>query len=587
MLKVWNFGSTTVRNPNRIQDGLRVYRDIGGSVYGSVDERNFLQSLYDEDVTDSIPVLDDSMSFNGRKWRSTFFKLGFVGHQRYKINGENISHFDFSNLFQDFQLSGRNYEITQSGMRYVSALTNSERNDIILRQLLSLEIPSPIEPNFDNEIGQMKPFLFLIQILDFLYNGKHQGLNSFEIGVFLQPFRNHTQDEIKNTFNKILEYRTERESIDGGSRKKRFDEYTLDENRRLYNITKPNEYSQTKDYPDTTIRYSKLSGLITNSGRRVILREDKIDLINQIIKSPVSFYSIEEPILYLSNFYNGMESLPTDDFDVSVSEIYKLHSEINDSDLVEDVTLPIDFEINFDESELDRIRFSLDETLQNIRELKFANSQCEPDQIDDIIKYMMATMNRNKSIELGINSEKPAYLEWSIWRAFLAIDHIINDISDSRGFKVDDEIRPIHHSPGGRPDMFFQFESWGLVTEVSLSTGSRQVVTEGEPVLRHIFNQSVEGDGYGLFIAPRIDINTANSYLNPVWYDKEGDSYSLKIIPITIEQFTFIMEKYKSNPFSPDELKNFFDSIIIFRDDLNHPKRWLDKINELVDTFQN
>ena len=39
MLKVWNFGSTTVRNPNRIQDGLRVYRDIGGSVYGSVDER--------------------------------------------------------------------------------------------------------------------------------------------------------------------------------------------------------------------------------------------------------------------------------------------------------------------------------------------------------------------------------------------------------------------------------------------------------------------------------------------------------------------------------------------------------------------
>jgi len=587
MLKVWNFGSTTVRNPNRIQDGLRIYNDFGGSVYGSEDERNYIQTLYDGEVTDSIPENDSTMAFIGRKWRSTFFKLGLVGHQKYKINDKYISHQEFCNVFQDFELSGNNYEITQSGLRYIDSLTISERNDIILRQLLSLEIPSPIEPNFDYEIGQMKPFLFLIQILFFLYNGNYKGLNSFEIGVFLQPFRNHTQDEINNTFNKILEYRTERESIEGGSRKKRFDEYTLDENRRLYNIIKPNEYSQTKDYPDTTIRYSKLSGLITNSGRRVVLRRNKIDLINQIINRPVHFYSIEEPILYLSNFYNGMESLPTDNFDVSISEIYRLNSEINDSDLVEDVTLPNDLEINFDESELDRIRFNLDETLQNVRELEFANSQCEPDQIEDIIIYMNATMNRNESIELGINSEKPAYLEWSVWRAFLAIDHIINDISDSRGFKVDEEIRPIHHAPGSKPDMFFQFESWGLVTEVSLSTGSRQVVTEGEPVLRHIFNQSIdsESEGYGLFIAPRIDINTANTYLNPVWYDKEGESYSLKIIPITIEQFTFIMEKYKSNPFSPDELKNLFDSIIIFRDDLNHPIEWLDKINELVDTF--
>lgn len=39
--------------------------------------------------------------------------------------------------------------------------------------------------------------------------------------------------------------------------------------------------------------------------------------------------------------------------------------------------------------------------------------------------------------------ETPAYLEWTLWRAALAIDHMVNKPYEVRGFKLDSDFLPV------------------------------------------------------------------------------------------------------------------------------------------------
>ncbi len=46
MPKVWNFGNTTLRNPNRLQDGLILLeKEFQGNLYGQERESLFVQRL--------------------------------------------------------------------------------------------------------------------------------------------------------------------------------------------------------------------------------------------------------------------------------------------------------------------------------------------------------------------------------------------------------------------------------------------------------------------------------------------------------------------------------------------------------------
>ena len=64
--------------------------------------------------------------------------------------------------------------------------------------------------------------------------------------------------------------------------------------------------------------------------------------------------------------------------------------------------------------------------------------------------------------------------------------------------------------------MSFIFEDAVVVVEVTLTSSSRQEAAEGEPVRRHVALYAEENttgkDVYGLFIAPRVDTNTAHTF---------------------------------------------------------------------------
>ena len=200
-------------------------------------------------------------------------------------------------------------------------------------------------------------------------------------------------------------------------------------------------------------------------------------------------------------------------------------------------------------------------------------------------------VNNGKEKELGEDyiikvpkSEAAAYLEWILWRAFLAIDHTVNKPYEARGFNIDQDYLPVGTAPGGGPDMIFEFEDYVIVVEVTMSTNSRQEAMEGEPVRRHVADIVMESKKpvYGVFIANKIDSNTAETFRIGVWYNQKDERLALKIVPFTLEQFSeYFKYMFSSNKSKPEYFLNLFEKCFNSKDSKDGPA-WKKEINEIV-----
>ena len=234
--------------------------------------------------------------------------------------------------------------------------------------------------------------------------------------------------------------------------------------------------------------------------------------------------------------------------------------------------------------------FVEDEYVDHYKEEKYAQNQRECWY--EIYEYMKLLISNNgKSKELGedyiINvpkAEAAAYLEWILWRAFLAIDHIVNKPYDARGFNVDQDYLPIGTAPGGKPDMIFEFDDYVIVVEVTLSTNSRQEAMEGEPVRRHVADlvQKYKKPVYGLFVANKIDSNTAETFRMGVWYTTQDERLELHIVPLTLTQFSeYFKFIFTENFAEPQKIVDLMCNCENYRKICEGPE-WKKCINEVV-----
>ena len=188
--------------------------------------------------------------------------------------------------------------------------------------------------------------------------------------------------------------------------------------------------------------------------------------------------------------------------------------------------------------------------------------------------------------------ETPAYLEWVLWRAALAIDHMVNKPYEARGFKLDSDFLPVSTAGGGRGDLYCEFNDYLLVIEASMSTSSRQEAMEGEPVRRHVSDAIDKYDKpvHGLFIAVKIDTNTAETFRHGIWYDRKDNKRRLDILPLTLKQFReYFTAMFMRKSASPDLLRDLILSCGMRRDILNGPawKGYIDRtVAKTVSRFE-
>jgi len=563
--KPWYIGNTTVRNPYRLKDGLKAL--YNSPFHGNLDTKDeqigFFNVLLENNVITSRAIKEPD--FFGRKWRAAFSQLGFiVPKQAYKVNKK----------FKPFT-------ITPNGKKLIHAKTVPEVNECFLRALSAYYIPSVLEKYEGYDVfSPLRHVLNVMLTLKEITGSSH--LYQRELGMFVQI--SSSSDNIEYLVKSIIKYRNARKKA---KNKKTFDrEYYI---KQSENTTV--KWETLKDYADSNIRYFKITGLFRSKGRGIVLIPEKELLAKQLIQYDI--YT-DNNVDYLEQLFKGAK-LPSDNIENAVILLENLIEQIESQNIP--IQIPsFDY---FDIQSLNAARYKIEEQLFKHMEIEYANMQKK--QWRDIVAYMNALVSRNyKAFELPDSKDEgripkdefPAYFEWVVWRAFLAINKLVNKPYEARSFQIDQDFLPVNTAPGGRADAIFEFKDYVLVLEVTLTESSRQEAAEGEPVRRHVadyqqYYQQYKKPVYGLFLANKINTNTLETFRSGLWYTSQDEKLLLKIVPMTLESYKEIFKTlFESGNIDNLHIKNILDVCLKNKNTLEAPQ-WRGKITKSIQFYLN
>lgn len=558
-MEFWQLGNTTVRSGMRLKDGVAAFVEAGMTDGGIRGEEGDIRCRNALGRAGIVKLGTDKTNSVGRKWRAAMGKLGFLYPEVKNKWG-----------FQQSEL-GIMDGVTPSGYALVKADTVPAIQDCFLRAMSV--------PTLETERGTLfAPLIWVLNIL--LELEKKSGkpcISFFEMAAVVQV--TNPDDGIDEVVSRILELRILRANA---ASKRRFDKQYFEKESGDMGCN-PHTF---KDYADMNIRYLKASGLVQAYGKGIALVPEKHELAESLTQVDSSQMTRLE--LY-RELCNGAH-LPTDNAEIALKVLKNQLSQAKQMGLLVDV----DWASLNTAREINAARYRIEEQISGKKEEIFAHEQAS--QWEEIAKYMgMLEKNKDKlvldeenEVELRIpRDERPAYLEWILWRAFLAIDTLVNKPYEVRSFKIDQDFLPVGTAPGNRPDLIAEFRNFVIVIEVTLSESSRQEAMEGEPVRRHVADAvekySKQGKPvFGLFIAKNIDSNTAETFRIGVWYNKEDKKLELNIIPFTIAQFKNIFEYlFRSGTASPDQMLHIMT--ICQKDRTLDAPLWKNSINSRVE----
>lgn len=521
-MRPWHLGNTTVRSPFRLRDGLVALStsSLQGNLRGEEQERAFRRLLGEHGI---VELGDDDTYSVGRKWRSALNKLGFLHPEVPPASGIPQSEIGPIDM------------ITPNGWRLIRADTVPAMQECFLRALAAHYIPSALERKFDFSV--FSPLRHTLAIM--LELEKQTGesrLNFVEMAIVVQL--TSSDESLADIVAQVLELRARRLA---SPNKRKFDRQEREAAAVLHGYAA----GTFNDYADTNLRYLKATGLVQSKGRGLSLVPEKHVFVEKLIQDtgiPDSDRS------YFITLCNGAK-LPTDNKDSALAVLDDLLQQLEKRGIPFDATgkpteTPADIAL---------IRHQIEGLLSERNEEEYAARQAV--EWEEIAAYMeliitrksKKTLSNGEDIEVP-QAEAPAYFEWVLWRAFLAINSLANKPYEARRFKIDQDFLPVGTAPGNGPDLIFEFHDFVIVVEVTLTDNSRQEAAEGEPVRRHVadlvshYGEQSGKPVYGLFIANRIDSNTAETFRIGVWFTRTDDKMRLDIIPVTLVQFKAIFE---------------------------------------------
>ena len=549
---VWHIGNTTVRTPYRLRAALvaLLTSHLHGNLLGRDNEQAFADLLYDEGLVRRHSSLGADRSDLGRKWRVALGQLGFLAYNLTKGHRDGIDQRLEAMVGGLPGLTGRPYEITPTGRLLVDAKDMLSEQECFLRALAAYRIPSLLESHYKHQ--QFSPLHFTLAVLRHLDNLGAEPLISFEeMALLLQ--RNTPDDGAAQVAEAIRNMREARDRAVVPIRqfyRQAYQQAVLADNPRVDPGRINTRVNTLNDYADLNFRYLKATGLFKSKGRGITVSSERAEIVQHL--SDESLVGLDDAS-YLRQLWQGAV-IPTDERQTAVAVTRSLERTIRRKGVEHDV---IDF-ASMDDEQLRIARHRLQAQLLRLDERDFADQQVE--QVEEIVGLMDAILARGRKV-LGDGrvisiprTEMAVYFEWVIWRAFLAINSLENSPWEARRFEIDQDLLPVSHASAGGPDMSFIFEDAIVVVEVTLTSSSRQEASEGEPVRRHVARYAEDNTTdkavYGLFIAPRIDTNTAHTFRSGDWYTPDDSKVNVHIVPMQLEDFR---ELFRAILLSPDQ----------------------------------
>lgn len=555
-IEIWLVGNTGLRNPNRIQEGLNVYANSAfvGKLHGKDNEIGFMNLLNKEGIIQNESGKDESGS-HARKWRLMFAKNGFIYPQVKKKDGDQDD-------------LGALDDITPFGNTFLNADTFPAVQECFLRSMSVEQFPMPDGDKY------FSPLRWMLSIM--LELEKRTG--STEMSRIEFALWGHTTNpsyDLSEVVDSILDLRERRSKAPA---KRTFDKKEIKVRGENYDKKADNFL----DYSDMNMRYLRISGMFQRKGRGIMIVPAKHLLAEKLAKSTASSIPLMESYKTLCSG----APLPTDNLDVAKALLDDLIKQMKDRHIVFDISdLPLTTP-----AEINIARQRLEDIISKTDEIQYANDQCN--QWREISDYMSLLIqgggkhvyDEDNAIEIP-KDETPAYFEWTLWRAALAIDHMVNQPYEVRGFRLDSDFLPVTAAGGGKGDLYCEFEDFTILTEVTMSTSSRQEAMEGEPVRRHVSDAVLKYDKpvYGLFLAIKIDTNTAETFRHGIWYAKGDIKQRLDIVPLSLEQFRkHFVSMFEGNQARPEHLRDLILECETERDNLE-ALAWMRHIDTVVE----
>lgn len=545
------FGFTSPRTIEKIIPEIEILTsNFGGEVWSGNEEtqKNFFQTLYNSEYYEGETFPSDpALAARDRITRAPK-AFGFV---------------DLEPMIS----------LTRAGELLLS---EKRLDETFTRQLLKFQLPSPYHTQSKKVEFGVKPYLELIRLIYDLGS-----LSKTEIALFFSQLTHYSKFD--SIVKKILEFRNGSKKYKG-SRKmyvsecfekeilEIFDDEVQSKNlkTRESNDTSLKNFIKTKranmkDYADAFVRYIRSTELITFQKRtfRLIISPQKIDevefLLKTISREPIEFKNKREFKDYLFNPYSI--KLFTDDKTLLVEKIKKLgNSKVNDALPVEEL-----------KDLLDSLKIEV--KAKNIEERKRELKDYK--EVDEILEVFEQIKSKDVP-------DAPLFLEWNVWRSFVMLNYAKRIDGN---FIMDIDGMPLNTAPGNKPDLEIEFDDFGIIGEVTLSSGATQFKMEGDSVPRHYgdFKEKTRKESYCLFIAPKVDDGTKAFFfnLNKGFTKRYGGA--TKIIPMTLEKFIEFVNvgvKYKFS--EPSKLKSWLEKQWTINQSIGDEVEWSDIIEENI-----
>ncbi len=563
--RAWYLGNTTVREAQRLRAGLTVLADspLNGNLEGKERETAFALLLNKAEILRIQRDLTEDFSDLGRKWRAAMMQLGFITPDSKRLTENGLPQI-------------LPYFVTENGRRLIKSESLPAQQECVLRSLLAHQLPSPIE-SFATAASFNPLRIVLATLVELEKSEPRLALSKLEMAAVVQLLTN--PNDIPVGVERILNHRKKIERAEQPRERHEIDRQFLEA------AANDRQNSETlTDYADSNFRYLRLTGLFKQEGNRLGLAPHRRTLIERILARPFEPHDGKN---YLLKLWQGAE-LPTDNRETAIAETRETATALQSVGVA--VELPPDLDRR-SVPDIQRELHDLEEQLLRSRERSYANAQ--RNQWENIAAYLDGLLSGKRPVP---PKEAPAYFEWTIWRAFLAINSLVSEPWDCRNFEVYEgpepfeSFLPVGCARSGGPDLVFEFENFALVVEVTLTSSSRQEAAEGEPVRRHVARHADEfakknKPVYGLFISVSLDTNTAETFRLARWYRPDDSEVYLQIVPLTLQQFTNLFKV----AFGRNGSMDYMLIEALLRDclaDINSPAPvWKRSINQRVERF--
>lgn len=533
-----------------------------------------------EKIIPEIQVLIDS--FSGQVW-NTETQIAFF-HKLF-----NSEFYEGSKMPDNISLAARDritrapkalgfvdlkpkIALTEVGKKLLSGKRTSE---IIAKQLLKFQLPSPYHKIPDDRGFNVKPYLELLRLVKELGN-----ISKTEIAIFFVQMTHYNKfNTVVAAIKKFRDDKTKHK----GSRKAFADTVFTEEILKVYaeeiiaNDLKTREsgeatlskFVKTKksnhnDYADAFMRYLRATQFISFDKKtfRMIIapsRSAEVDYVLKHVEQNAKSFKVEAD--YKKYLFNPDSLLLlTDDRKYLEKQLAKLSVKFAATASIESLKDLLEA------TERKKISVVIEETEVALKNYK---------EFDDIIDVFAKIQKKEVP-------DPPLYLEWNIWRAMV----MINYAKQVKGnFALDLDGVPLNTALGNMPDIQAEYDGFKMIIEVTMSSGNKQYEMEGEPVARHFGNTQKSSDVpvYCLFVAPRISEGALAHFFNLNRMNTKAYGGKTRIVPMNLSQFVSFITIAKDKSFNnSNTLKSYLDSVIQKNLSLDDESIWYQQIHDSI-----